>query len=124
MADKQQNDELSLVGARTTIEGVVKTDGSIRIDGKLVGEVVAKSNAAVGASGIVEGSVTAKNVSVAGKVQGTVTAFEKLILEGKSVMKGDIRAAKLVVDEGAMFDGKCAMSNVAPTPVTPVPRKE
>ncbi len=126
MADKQQtNGELSLVGARTTIEGVVKTEGSIRIDGKLMGEVVAKANAAVGATGIVEGNVTAKNVSVAGKVQGTVTAFEKLILEAKSVMKGDIRAAKLVVDEGAMFDGQCAMSNVAQPPmVPPVPRKE
>jgi cytoskeletal protein CcmA (bactofilin family) len=39
-----------------------------------------------------------------------VTATEKLVLEGKSVMKGDIRAARLVVDEGAVFDGQCAMS--------------
>jgi len=111
MAEKQSgNGELSLVGSGTTIEGKIKTEGSIRIDGKLVGELTAKANAAVGVTGIVEGNLVAKNVSLAGKVSGTVTATEKLILEGKSVMKGDIRASRLVIDEGAMFDGQCAMT--------------
>ncbi|MBI4534766.1 MAG: polymer-forming cytoskeletal protein [Ignavibacteriae bacterium] len=112
MADKQQGTgEISLVGLNTTVEGKIKTEGSIRIDGKLVGDVVAKSNAAVGLTGTVEGSMSAQNISVAGKVSGTITAAEKLVLEGKSVVQGDIRAAKLVVDEGAMFDGQCAMSD-------------
>ena len=112
MAEKQQgNGELSLVGSGTTIEGKIRAEGNVRIDGKLVGDVVAKANAAVGVTGVVEGSVMAKNISVAGKVNGTVTATEKLILEGKSVMKGDIRAARLVIDEGAMFDGQCAMTS-------------
>ena len=112
MAEKQQaNGELSLVGAKTVVEGVVRTEGSIRIDGRLVGDVVAKANAAIGITGAVEGNVTAKNISVAGKIDGTVTALEKLILEGNSVTRGDIRASKLVVDEGAIFDGQCAMSH-------------
>lgn len=112
MAEKKTaNGELSLVGLSTTIEGKVKTDGSIRIDGKLVGDLIAKANAAVGINGIVEGTLMARNVSLAGKVSGTVTATEKLILEGKSIMRGDIRASRLVVDEGAMFDGQCAMTS-------------
>jgi cytoskeletal protein CcmA (bactofilin family) len=112
MADKQSADgELSFVGASTVIEGKIKTDGSIRIDGKLIGELVAKANAAIGINGTVEGSLTARNVSLAGKVNGTITATDKLILEGKSVMKGDVRAARLVVDEGAMFDGQCDMTS-------------
>ena len=111
MTEKRQDEsELSFVGARTSIEGKIKTEGSIRIDGKLVGEVMAKVNAAIGLTGNVEGSILAQNVSIAGKVNGTVTAGEKLVLEGKSAMRGDIRAAKLVVDEGATFDGRCAMS--------------
>ncbi len=111
MADKRQDEgELSFVGPRTSIEGKIRTDGSIRIDGKLVGEVMAKANAAVGITGNVEGSIAAQNISIAGKVNGTAMAGEKLILEAKSIMRGDIRAAKLVVDEGAMFDGRCAMS--------------
>lgn len=120
MSEKQQtNGELSLVGTKTTIEGVIKTEGNIRIDGKLVGDILAKANAAVGLTGVVEGNVTARNVSVAGNVRGTVTAHEKLILEGKSVMRGDIRAARLVVDEGAVFDGKCAMTQQGAAPPMP-----
>jgi len=111
---RQENGELSLIGAGAVIEGKIKTEGNVRIDGKLVGDIVTKANAAIGAAGSVEGSVTAKNISVAGKVQGTVTANEKLILEAKSIIRGDIRAARLVIDEGAMFDGKCAMTGHSP----------
>ena len=105
------NSELSLVAPGTVIEGKVRTEGSIRVDGKIVGDLVSKADAAVGATGVVEGTVMAKNITLAGKVNGTVTATDKLILEGKSVLNGDIRASRLVVDEGAMFDGQCAMTN-------------
>jgi cytoskeletal protein CcmA (bactofilin family) len=111
MADKREGDgTLSLISANTVVEGKVTSEGSVRIDGKLVGDVIAKANAAVGLTGTVDGSVRAKNVAVAGKLKGTVAALEKLILENKSVVKGDIRAARLVVDEGALFDGHCTMS--------------
>lgn len=117
MADKQAaNGELSFIGHTTVIEGSVKTEGSIRIDGKVVGDLHAKANAAVGEQGLVEGTVTARNISLSGKVKGIVTALEKLVLEEKAVLQGDIRTARLVVDEGAMFDGKCAMTGSAAPP--------
>lgn len=110
MAEKPQvSSELTLIAANTTFEGKIKTEGSIRIDGKFIGDVSAKANAAVGLTGTLEGTLSARNVNVAGRISGTIIAAEKLVLEGKSVMQGDIRAAKLVVDEGAMFDGKCDM---------------
>ena len=111
MADKQSGDgPLSLIGSNTSVEGKLTTEGSVRIDGKLVGDVVAKASVAVGLTGMVEGSITGKNIALAGRVKGHVTAAEKLILESKAVMRGDIRAVKLVVDEGATFDGNCGMS--------------
>jgi cytoskeletal protein CcmA (bactofilin family) len=116
MPDKQANSELSFVGGTTVVEGKIKTDGSIRIDGKLIGDLVSKADAALGNNGVVEGNMIARNVTLAGKVTGTVTASEKLVLEARSMVKGDIRAAKLVVDEGAVFDGHCAMSA---SPVSP-----
>ena len=123
MAEKQQtNGTLSLVGAGTTIEGKVRTDGSMRIDGTIVGDVTAKSNVTIGGTGSVEGAVNAVNIALAGKVHGTLIASEKLVLENKSVMRGDIRASKLVVDEGAVFDGQCAMSSPAPGTAAHGPR--
>ena len=120
MAEKRPaSGELSLIGTGTVVQGKVMTEGSIRIDGTMVGDVAAKANAAIGSSGILEGNLSAKNISLAGKVKGTVTASEKLILESRSVLRGDIRASKLVVDEGAMFDGQCSMLTEAGQEVKP-----
>lgn len=120
LAEKRPvNGELSLIGTGTVVQGKIMTEGSIRIDGAIVGDVTAKENAAIGSSGTLEGNLRAKNVSLAGEVKGTVSASEKLILESKSVLRGDIRASKLVVDEGAMFDGQCSMSAEAGEEVKP-----
>ncbi len=102
--------DLNLISAGTVFEGKLKTPGSIRVDGKVIGDIVATQNISVGTSGEVEGSLTAASVTIGGKLKGSVAAQEKLVFESKAVVRGDIRAAKLVVDEGAQFDGKCAMT--------------
>ena len=103
--------ELNLIAAGTVFEGKLRTPGSIRIDGKIVGEVSAVQNISLGSTGDVEGNMTAKSVTIGGKIKGTIIAQEKLVLESKAVVRGDIKAAKLVIDEGALFDGKCVMSS-------------
>ena len=111
MAEKRTGDgTLSLISNETTIEGKLVTDGSLRIDGKVVGDVNAKAHVSVGLTGTVEGSITARNVAISGRMKGWIAAAEKLILEGKSTVRGDLKATKLVVDEGAVFDGHCVMS--------------
>ena len=106
--------ELNFIGAGTIVEGKIKTQGSIRIDGKMIGEISAGESLAVGNTGDVEGNVVAKNVTIGGGLKGTVMAAEKLVFEAKAVVKGDIRAGKLVIDEGAIFDGKCTMTDAKP----------
>ena len=113
MADKNGSSVLSLIGVGTVVEGRITTDGSVRIDGRLVGDLASKSNITIGAGGSVEGNVTGTSISLAGRVVGTVLASEKLTLEPKSVVHGDIRAKRLVVDEGAVFDGKCIMTEAS-----------
>ncbi len=103
--------EMNFVGAGTTVEGKIRSQGSVRIDGKVVGEISASENVAVGIAGEVEGNVSAKNVTVAGKIRGSIVASEKIVFEGKSVIRGDIRSARLVIDEGSVFDGKVSMAD-------------
>jgi cytoskeletal protein CcmA (bactofilin family) len=104
MSDKGSIKELNLLGAGTSVDGKIRTQGSIRIDGKLVGEVHAGENVAVGLTGEIEGMINGRVVTVGGKIRGNVTAVDKLVLEGKAVVRGDVRAARLVIDEGAVFD--------------------
>lgn len=102
--------ELNLIATGTVFEGKLRTPGSIRIDGRIVGEITATQNVSIGSGGDIDGNVSAKNVTIGGKIKGTVVAQEKLVFESKAVVRGDIHAAKLVIDEGALFDGKCVMS--------------
>lgn len=110
MADKNGMKDLNLIGTGTTVDGKIRTQGSIRIDGKLTGEVHAAENLAVGLSGEIDGGLNGKNVTIGGKVKGNITAADKLVLEGKSSVRGDVRAARLVIDEGAQFDGRVSMT--------------
>ncbi len=116
MKTEVASSELNLIAAGTVVEGKLRTPGSIRVDGKVIGEVMATQNISIGNTGDVEGNVSAKSVTIGGKIKGLIIAQEKLVLEAKAVVHGDIRAAKLVIDEGAMFDGKCMMSEKIAVP--------
>ncbi len=111
MADKNAVKELNIIGSGTTVEGKIRTQGNIRVDGKMVGELHAAENVAVGLTGEIEGNINGRNVTIGGKIRGNIIAVDKLVFEGKAVVRGDIRAARLVIDEGAVFDGKISMSD-------------
>ncbi len=115
MADKNAVKELNIIGSGTTIEGKLRTQGNIRVDGKMVGELHAAENVAVGLTGEIEGNINGRNVTIGGKIRGNIIAVDKLVFEGKAVVRGDIRAARLVIDEGAVFDGKISMSDARTT---------
>jgi len=102
--------EMNIIGAGTVVEGKIRSQGSVRVDGKLIGEITASESLAIGTTGEIEGNVTAKNVTVGGKVRGTINASEKIVFDGKSVIRGDIRATRLIIDEGSIFDGKVSMT--------------
>ena len=106
--------EMNLIGAGTVLEGKIRSQGSVRIDGKLIGDVTASESIAIGITGEIEGNITAKNATIGGKVRGTVNVAEKIVFEGKSVVRGDIRATRLVIDEGSIFDGRVSMTEKAP----------
>jgi cytoskeletal protein CcmA (bactofilin family) len=109
----ESGSDLNLIAAGTVFEGKMKTPGSIRVDGRVIGDIQATQSISIGTSGDVEGNLTAATVTIGGKLKGSVVVQEKLVFESKAVVRGDIKAARLVVDEGAQFDGKCAMSGEA-----------
>jgi len=109
----ESGNDLNLIAAGTVFEGKMKTPGSIRVDGRVIGDITATQSISIGTSGDVEGNLTAASVTIGGKLKGSVVVQDKLVFESKAVVRGDIKASKLVVDEGAQFDGKCAMSGEA-----------
>lgn len=110
---KKMDDEsgLNLIVQSTTIEGTLKTNSSIRIDGKLIGTIVCGGSFVLGATGIIEGDVVAEDAIIGGNVNGTLKINKKLTLETKSSVQGEIQCGSLIIEDGAAFDGKSNMKN-------------
>lgn len=101
--------ELNFIGKGTHIDGNIKTSSSIRIDGSIKGTLICKNTVTIGENGAIEGDVEAINAIVGGRVQGRVIVSEKLVLEAKSSLNGELKAKKLIIDEGAVFEGTSTM---------------
>jgi len=100
---------INLIGAGTVVEGDIKSNGDIRIDGNVLGNIVSKSKVVVGATGSIDGNVTSQNADVSGSIKGKVTVNELLFLKSSANIQGDIITGKLVVEVGATFTGTCNM---------------
>jgi cytoskeletal protein CcmA (bactofilin family) len=66
--------------------------------------------------GVVEGEVASTTAEIGGMVKGRVMIRERLVLKSTAVVEGDIRTDKLVIEDGATFNGKCEMGGTAPAP--------
>ncbi len=114
--DSFSEGEVSILSADVLLEGKLKSNGSLRIDGKIIGDVEVKGGLTIGETAEIKGNIKGSNISVSGKVEGKVTADEKVVLESSSKLTGDIFAKRLVVTEGAVFDGKSTMSRQNDSP--------
>lgn len=101
--------ELNIINAGTYLEGTIETKGSVQINGRVKGMVKAADEVRVGRSGEIVGEVYAKSARVAGKIEGDVYIEQKLTLEETSSLNGNLTAGKLIIDEGAFFNGKSDM---------------
>lgn len=100
---------INLIGAGTVIEGEVKSNGDIRIDGTIVGSVSSKAKVVIGNSGVINGDVVCQNADISGTVKGKTSVSELLFLKSSARINGDIVTGKLVVEAGASFTGSCNM---------------
>ena len=98
------------------IKGNLKFSGEMTFEGKLEGEIQSDGVLNLGDSAVVNGNINAQSVVVRGKINGNIVAKEKIDIKAKTEMFGDIRAAKLAIEEGVTFVGK---TEVNPNKVAP-----
>ncbi|MDD4004572.1 MAG: polymer-forming cytoskeletal protein [Elusimicrobiaceae bacterium] len=111
--DMGGEDAVSVIGREVYFQGTVTARGSLRVDGRMQGAILEAHTVIVGEKGRVEGDITAENVVVGGLVAGNICSSGFTELLSGSTVKGDIRTAKLVVEEEARFDGRCSMNEAA-----------
>ncbi len=96
------------------IKGSLKFQNDLFFDGKVEGEILSPGVLIVGENAEIRGEIKTKSVTVHGKVHGNITVEERCELKGRSQLIGDLKASRLVIEDGATFVGK---SEVTPNRV-------
>ena len=104
----------TMIGEGAIFEGTIIIPHGIRIDGTFKGKIEAGEVLTIGNNGVVEADIKAKNIIIGGKVSGNIIADERVELETRASLVGDLRTRDLVINEGALFHGKCSMKENIP----------
>lgn len=119
MADANQ---MTVIGADTQIKGEITFDTAARILGKVEGRVTSKGELQVADGAICKAALESGRVVVDGYVEGNITARERVQLNAKARVTGDIVSNTLVVAEGASFIGHCKVGTDAHRTTAEAPR--
>jgi cytoskeletal protein CcmA (bactofilin family) len=109
--NETDNNTINLISTGTDITGDIKSNGDIRIDGTLTGNLNTKGKVVIGPTGKISGEVICKNSEVSGTVEGKIIVGQLLNLKASSRILGDIDTAKLSIEPGAVFTGTSKMSD-------------
>lgn len=103
---------INLIGSGTSITGDITSNGDVRIDGTLKGNISISGKLVVGPSGSLEGNVQCQNADISGEVKGQVNVTELLSLKATAKLLGDIVTGKISIEPNATFTGTCSMGAV------------
>src|SRR3712207_7492473 len=96
----QENDEnFTFLGRGVDFKGIINFDGTVRIDGRLEGEVHTKGTLVIGEHAIIKGMITAGTLICGGRVKATITATERVQLLKPAIVMGDVRTPSIVIEE-------------------------
>lgn len=99
----------TVIGAGTIIEGTMKVEHDVRVDGIIKGKIFIQGDLIVGNTGVIEADIEVRSTKLGGKVIGNLSARERIELEQNASVFGDIQTKDLIINEGAVFQGNCSM---------------
>lgn len=94
----------------TTVKGDIISNGDLRMDGQIEGNITCDGKIVVGTDGYIKGDVQCGNAEIHGKVEGNLHIKEKLVLKASSFIIGNITLQTLEVQAGAKIEGKITSS--------------
>lgn len=99
----------TLIGKEVVLQGILKAKGTLRIDGKIEGNIVA-DNIIIGEGAEVTGDINCGSIVIGGKVIGNITSSVSIELLKSAQLIGDIKTPQLAVAQGSIFEGNCVMT--------------
>lgn len=108
--DSRSDGEMTVIGVGARLEGNLISAASLRIEGKIKGQVTAEGDVVVAPEAQIDADIRAKNITIAGNYKGNVTAAGRLELSSTASVQGNLSCQSLVVQEGAKFSGQSIMN--------------
>lgn len=105
---------IAFVGRGVEFKGVITYNGTVRIDGRLDGEIHTEGILVVGEDAVLTAQVTAGTVISRGKITGDIVASGKVRLQAPAVLNGSVKAPLLSIEEGVLFNGSLEMAKAEP----------
>jgi cytoskeletal protein CcmA (bactofilin family) len=99
------------LGPRDSLNGRLEIQGDLKVAGHVEGELKASGDVTVGEGSTIQASIEGANVNVRGQVNGNVTAKKRLTLGGSGHLNGDVKVARLTVEDGATLNGNVTMQS-------------
>lgn len=93
----------------TSIQGELRFQDTMRIDGRVTGRIVSDNLLIVGETAVIDADIEVAEISIMGKVTGTLRATERVEVHANAELRGDVSTPVLRIDEGAVFQGRCDM---------------
>jgi cytoskeletal protein CcmA (bactofilin family) len=109
----------TLLGKGSEFEGKLSFEGTVRVDGKLTGEIFTDDVLIVGEGAEVNAEVTVGAIVIQGVVRGNVTAKRSVEIHSPGKVKGNINTPSLFIEKGVFFDGHCQMDSSGGTSDSP-----
>jgi len=109
----------TLLGRGSEFEGKLSFEGTVRVDGKLSGEIFTEDVLIVGEGAEVNAEISVGSIVIQGTVRGNIVAKRGVEIHTPGRVRGNINTPSLFVEKGVLFDGQCQMEPGGPTPEPP-----
>ena len=108
----EKNHEINFIAKGSRLDGNLTSEGDIRVDGHLNGEVKTQGRLVLGETGTIEGQVRCQTGIIGGELKASINTEDLLTLKSTAKLTGEIVATRLAIEPGAVFSGKCSMGPV------------
>ncbi len=102
------------------LDGKLEATGMFRIDSEMKGTLVSRETLILGENAAVEGDIVGNHVVISGRFDGTIRATTRVEIQPKAIVRGEIHSACVMIEPGAVFDGKCHMVTAASDAAIPI----
>lgn len=106
---ESDSENFTLLGKGVDFKGIVSFDGTVRVDGRVEGEIHTTGMLIVGEHAVIKGIISVGVLMNSGKINGVITATEKIEILKPGTLIGDIRTPVIAIQEGSHFHGMCDM---------------